>query len=153
MELNNVTVFGRVVRDAELKVDKNNLKRLIFSIANNRKRKNSFGEYENTAYFFPITIFGDYAEKMQAYLVKGQKVIVEGFLRQDKWEKEGKKFDRISIGVNKLHLVFDSKSKNENTIDEEEMSSEIVNFIEEQEDSYENFEIFNEETVIEEDIY
>ena len=59
MDLNNLVIYGRIVRDAEMKVTKNDKKIVSFSVANNRSRKNSEGEFEQFAYFFPITLFGD----------------------------------------------------------------------------------------------
>lgn len=132
MDLNNLVIYGRIVRDAEMKVTKNDKKIVSFSVANNRSRKNSEGEFEQFAYFFPITLFGDYGEKLFKYLTKGQKVIIEGYLRQEKWEKDGKYYENLAIGVNNLSIIFDSQKKTEEQKErteyqeEEETSSEMT---------------------------
>ena len=96
------------------------------------RREKKFGKGKERNYCGLVrVIFGNYAEKMHKYLVKGQKVIVEGFLRQDKWEKEGVKKSAISIGVNNIHLIFDSKKQNDSDV---------------------NFE-YVEEPYVEEDVY
>lgn len=131
-DLNDVKLYGRVVKDAELSSSETTgTKILKFSVATNKSKKKADGTWEDVVYFFPLTIFGNYAEKMHKYLVKGQKVIVEGFLRQDKWEKEGVKKSAISIGVNNIHLIFDSKKQNDSDV---------------------NFE-YVEEPYVEEDVY
>lgn len=110
MELNDVKLFGRVVRDAVLKTNDNGLEIARFVIATNRARKNEQGKYENVGHFFPIVIFGNYAEKMQPWLTKGKKVIISGFLRQNRWDQDGEKRSAISIGVNDIQIIFDSKT-------------------------------------------
>ena len=63
-ELNKVQLFGRVVKDAELKKAGNNVSVAQFSVANNHSYKNKEnGEWVNEVDFFPIAIYGAYAEK------------------------------------------------------------------------------------------
>jgi len=121
MELNDVKIFGRVVRNAEMKTSANGLKIVRFTIATNRARKNKQGQYENIGHFFPIAIYGTYAEKMQPLLTKGRKVIISGFLKQDRWIQDGKKKSIISIGVNGIQLIFDPKSETANASDTSEI--------------------------------
>lgn len=108
-DLNTVQLFGRVVQNAQLKNTANGLKVAVFTIATNRSFKNSDGSFTKQGEFFPLAIYGSYAEKMFPHLTKGQKVIVEGFLKREKWEKDGEKRSTISIGVRALHLIWDSK--------------------------------------------
>lgn len=109
-DLNSLQLCGRVVRDSEIRTTAGGTKVLGFSVAVNRSRKDGNGNYVDTGNFFPLALFGDYAEKMQPYLKKGQRIIVEGFLFQNKWTTEdGKTRSSTEIGVNRLHLIFDSK--------------------------------------------
>lgn len=110
MELNDVKLFGRIVRDAELKVMPSGMKIATFSIATNRTHKNEKGEFVRVGNFFPLSVYNQYAENLLPYLVKGQKVIVDGYLKQDKWEKDGEKRTALSIGVKNIQIVFDSKN-------------------------------------------
>ena len=144
MELNDVKLFGRIVRNAELKITGNGLKIARFTIATNRAKKNEQGKYENIGHFFPLAVYGTYAEKMQPLLLKGQKVIVSGFLKQDRWVQDGKKKSTISIGVNGIQLIFDSKSEaeadvpgdpmyDEQIVPDQEISEEDAVYIEDEE--------------------
>lgn len=117
-ELNDVNLFGRVVKDAELKKAANNLSVVVFSIANNHSIKTADGKWESKADYFPLAIYGTYAEKMVSKLVKGQKVIVHAYLKQNKWEKDGVKHSETGIGVHNIQLIFDSKKDSEATTKE-----------------------------------
>lgn len=109
-ELNKVQLFGRVVKDAELKKAGNNVSVAQFSVANNHSYKNKEnGEWVNEVDFFPIAIYGAYAEKKVEDLKKGQKIIVEGSLRQNKWEKDGVKHNDTVIRVSSIQIIYDSK--------------------------------------------
>lgn len=42
---------------------------------------------------------------MQPMLEKGIRVLVEGYLRQDKWKKDGKSRTAISIGAERIRVL------------------------------------------------
>ena len=44
-------------------------------------------------------------ENLKPYLVKGQKIAVDGYLKQDRWEKDGQKFSKIQIVANSVQLL------------------------------------------------
>ena len=107
-DLNSLTIQGRIVRNATFKILEDETKVAKFTIASNKMKKNKSGEYEKEAYFFPVSVFVSSAS-FAKFLQKGQRVIVEGFLRQDRWEKDGQKRTANNIAVRKIHLIFDSK--------------------------------------------
>lgn len=113
MELNDVKLFGRVVRDAQMKVMSNGMKIATFSIATNRSYKNEQGEFIQVGNFFPLSVYNQYAEKVLPYLTKGRKVIIDGFLKQDRWEKDGVKKSATAVGVRNIQLIFDAKESAE----------------------------------------
>lgn len=126
-DLNDVKIFGRVVRDAMMKETSTGTKICEFSIANNQTYKDEKGEYAQIAHFFPLTIYGTYAEKMLPHLKKGQRVIIEGWLKQNRWvNSDGKSRSTTAIGVRKIHIIWDSKKNGaENTFGEEQESLEF----------------------------
>lgn len=113
MELNDVKLFGRIVRDAQMKVMSNGMKIATFSIATNRSYKNEQGEFIQVGNFFPLSVYNQYAEKVLPYLTKGRKVIIDGFLKQDRWEKDGVKKSATAVGVRNIQLIFDAKESAE----------------------------------------
>ena len=48
---------------------------------------------------------GSAAENCAKYLKKGSGVIVEGRLKQDRWEKDGKTQSRVRITANSVHFM------------------------------------------------
>lgn len=99
-DLNNVTIVGRVTRDAVLKqVGASEL--CEFSVANNT----GFGKYECTN-FFKVTLWGKRATSLQSYLTKGKQVGVTGQMENKVWtDQQGIKHDSWTINANDVCLM------------------------------------------------
>ncbi len=102
-DINAVVVGGRLVRDAELKYTGGGLAICTFSIAVNRRRKNG-EEWIEEASFFDSVMFGRYGEALQKSLIKGKSVVVQGELRQNRWERDGKTRSSVEIIVEQVQL-------------------------------------------------
>lgn len=104
-DLNNVTLLGRLTKDAELRYTNGGTAIAAFSIAVNRTRKNG-EQYEDEANFFDSILIGRLAEGVHPYLKKGQQVAVSGELHQNRWQtREGENRSRVEIVANHLQLV------------------------------------------------
>lgn len=106
-DLNHVAVIGRITRDLDEKAFAylpNGTARANVGIAVNRSRKGADGQWADETSFFDVTIWGKTAENLKQYLVKGQQIAVDGFLKQDRWEKDGQKFSRVAIVANSVQL-------------------------------------------------
>lgn len=108
-DLNHVVLIGRLTQD--LGNDErsfgyvgNGQARANVSIAVNRSKK-SGDEYVDEVSYFNVTIWGKTAENLKPYLTKGKQICVEGHLKQDRWEKDGKKESRISIVADNVQLL------------------------------------------------
>ena len=97
-DFNLVVVEGRLVRDADLKYSKDGKPFTTFSIASNY-----WTGKEEAANFFDVVAFEDLK------LSKGDKIRVQGVLRQDTWEKEGQKMSKIKIIAGKVDKLFHKK--------------------------------------------
>ena len=102
--LNSVSVIGNLVRDSVLKTFDNGNSVLNFTIAVNRSCKKG-DSWEDEAYSFDIVYFSKSASKISQYLVKGQSVAVQGYLKQERWEKDGKKNSAVKIMADNLQLL------------------------------------------------
>lgn len=153
-DFNYVSFFGHIVRDAEMKVMSNGVKITEFTVANNTSVKKGDISFEDKPSFIPLAIYGDYAQKMLPYLKKAQKVIVEGRIRQDKWEKEGKKMAKLSISVKRLQLISGSKTSPEELKNSEENEKVETEFYPENDliMDQESSEIFFEEPSFESNV-
>ena len=140
-DLNSLVIQGRIVRNATFRILDSEKKVADFSIATNRMRKTKSGAYAEEANFFHISTFVN-SDSFTQYLRKGQRIIIEGFLRQDRWEKDGQKRSANNITVRKIHLIFDSKktSEEETTPDEEMLEDDgMMNVNEMYLDSYDSY--------------
>jgi single-strand DNA-binding protein len=109
-DLNHVVLIGRLTRD--LGADErsfgyvaNGQARANVSIAVNRSRKQADGSWGDEVNYFDVTIWGKTAENLKPFLLKGKQICVDGYLKQDRWEKDGQKQSRISIVANNVQLL------------------------------------------------
>jgi len=118
MSLNRVTLYGNLVRESELVMTTNGMKILHNSIAVSEVYKK-----EKKTDFFEITAFGDKADVIEKFFKKGQPILIEGKLKQEKWEKDGKKGSRVVIWVDNVVFTESKKSNSSVKLDSELVSS------------------------------
>ena len=104
MSLNSVNIMGNLTRDPELKYTTSGKAVCSISIANNRIYSKN-GEKVSEVSYFDVEVWGPVAENCAKYLVKGNGIIVEGRLKQDRWEKDGKTQSRVRITANSVHFM------------------------------------------------
>ena len=104
MSLNSVNIMGNLTRDPELKYTNSGRSVCNLSIANNRVYTKN-GEKVTEVSYFDIEVWGVIAENCAKYLSKGSGIIVEGRLKQDRWEKDGKTQSRVRIAANNIHFL------------------------------------------------
>ena len=102
---NVVAVVGRLTRDAEMKYTSAGMAIASCAVAVNTSRKDAQGNWTDEANFFDVTIFGKTAETLKPYLIKGKQIAVTGHLKQDRWEKEGQKYSKVSIVADTIELL------------------------------------------------
>jgi single-strand DNA-binding protein len=103
-DINSVVLVGNLTRDAEMTYANSGTAICKFAIANNYSRKQG-DSWQDETNFFDCVLFGRRGEALQRYLTKGQKVGVQGVLRQDRWESDGQKRSRVQVVVNELNLL------------------------------------------------
>lgn len=111
MNINSAIIGGRVTRDPELKYSQGGMAITTLSIAVNAwvKGKGEGGGKEQVS-FFDVVCFGKTAENSAQHLTKGQEVVVEGYLQQDRWQdQDGATKTKVKIIANRVH--FGSKSR------------------------------------------
>lgn len=108
-DVNKVILIGRLTRD--LGSDErsfgyvgNGMAKANVSIAVNRAKKQGDQWIEEVSYF-DITIWGKTAENLKPYLTKGKQICVECHLQQQRWEKDGQKFSKVSIIADNVQLL------------------------------------------------
>lgn len=103
-DINHVIIIGRLTRDAEISYLPSGAAVAKISIAVNRSRKNG-DQWVDEVSYFDSAIFGKTAENLKPYLSKGKQIGLEGHLKQDRWEKDGQKYSKISIIADNVQLL------------------------------------------------
>jgi single-strand DNA-binding protein len=103
--MNRVILIGRLTKDPEIRTS-GNYTIASFSIAVDRKYKR---EGEAEVDFFNCTAFNKTAELVEKYCKKGTKMVVEGRIQNDNYEKDGVKHYGVKIMVDSLEFA-ESKS-------------------------------------------
>ena len=106
-DLNHVIEIGRLTRnisERDFGYTTGGTARLNLSIAVNRSVKKN-GELIDSVSFFDVTVWGKTAENIKAYLHKGKQIAVDGYLDQQRWEKDGVKYSKVVIIADNVQLL------------------------------------------------
>ena len=106
-DLNHVIEIGRLTRDIserDFGYTAGGTARLNLSIAVNRSEKRN-GAWQDKVSYFDVTVWGKTAENIKPYLHKGKQIAVDGYLDQQRWEKDGQKFSKVVIIADSVQLL------------------------------------------------
>lgn len=116
--MNNVSLIGRLTREAEGSQTNNGKSVCKFTLAVNRKFKN------NECDFFNIVAWDKTAEFCSNYFKKGQQVAIVGSIQNRNWtDKEGKKCYITEIIANEVYFADSKKG----SIDINNVSTPVQN--------------------------
>jgi len=104
MYLNKALIYGNLTRDPEMKSLPSGMNVTEFSLATNRRYKDRDGNWQESADFHNIVVFGRQAETSAQYLKKGSGAFVEGRLQTRSWEKDGQKQYRTEIVADRVQF-------------------------------------------------
>lgn len=103
-DINRTVLVGRLTRDIEITRTNSGAAIGNASIAVSRSRKQN-GQWTDETSFFDVKIFGKTAESLSPYLTKGRQIAVEGYLKQERWQKDGQNFSRVTVGAENVELL------------------------------------------------
>lgn len=102
---NRVILMGNVTRDPELRYLANGTALCDLGMAMNRRFKDKDGNWADETTFVTVTLWARTAEIAGEYLTKGSPVMIEGRLKLDQWEKDGKKNSRLTVVGETMQLL------------------------------------------------
>jgi len=102
---NRVILVGNLTRDPELRYIPSGTAVTDIGLAVNDKYKNKQGEWVEDVTFVDVTLWARQAEIASEYLSKGAPVLIEGRLKLDTWEKEGKKQSRLRVVGERMQML------------------------------------------------
>ena len=102
---NKVVLLGNVTRDPELRYISSGTAVTEIGLAVNDRRKTASGEWVEETTFVDVTLWGRTAEIAGEYVTKGAPLMIEGRLKLDTWEKDGKKNSKLRVVGEKMVLL------------------------------------------------
>ena len=102
---NRVILLGNVTRDPELRYISSGTAVTDIGLAVNDRRKTPTGEWVEETTFVDVTLWGRTAEIAGEYVTKGAPLLIEGRLKLDTWEKDGKKNSKLRVVGEKMQLL------------------------------------------------
>lgn len=114
--MNRVILMGNLADDPNKIDTKTGTDLTKFDVAVNEVRTLPSGEKEKKATFVECKCFGKNAVNIHKFFVKGRKILVEGKLEKEKWEKDGSKRSKMVVIVENFDFC-DKKPDNLNNSD------------------------------------
>ena len=108
--LNQITIQGRMTREAEVKNTPSGKTVTVFCVAVQRNYKNAEGKYESD--FIDCVAYDRTGEFIRQYFHKGEMILLNGELTTRTYEdKNGTKHKVASIIVSKTYFTGNNESK------------------------------------------
>lgn len=102
---NRVILVGNVTRDIELRHIPSGTAVCEVGMAVNDRRKDASGEWIEETTFVDVTLWGRTAEVAAEYVTKGSSILIEGKLKLDTWEKDGKKQYKLRVVADAMQMM------------------------------------------------
>lgn len=102
---NQVILMGNITREPSLSFTPNRTAVVEFGLAVNRKWKMQDGSQGEEVLFVECQVFGKRAEVVDKYFKKGSPIFVQGRLKLEQWDKDGKTHSRIRVIVENFEFI------------------------------------------------
>jgi single-strand DNA-binding protein len=104
---NKVILLGNLTRDPELRYTPQGAAVCEFALALNYVYTNKqTGQKVEEVSFIDLVAWGKTGETIAEYMKKGRQILVEGRLKQDRWEaQDGKKMSKVRVTVESFQFV------------------------------------------------
>lgn len=102
--MNKCILIGTLGADAELRETQNGQPVLTLRLATSETRGSGQDRKELTEWH-RCSLWGDRAAKLAPYMVKGERLMVEGKIRTRSWDKDGQKHFSTEIMVDNIEFV------------------------------------------------
>ncbi len=104
-DLNKVFLAGNLTRDPDVRHTPSGSAVATLGIAINRRYRDNTGKDREEVVYVDVTVWDRQAENCGQYLSKGSPVLVEGRLKLDQWEKDGKKQSKLSVVAERVQFL------------------------------------------------
>jgi single-strand DNA-binding protein len=101
---NRVILVGNLTRDPELRYIPSGTAVSDVTLAVNDRIKRG-DQWVDEVSYIEVTLWGRTAEIANEYLSKGSPLLVEGRLKQDRWEKDGQKHSKLKVTCDRMQML------------------------------------------------
>ena len=108
---NKVILMGNLTRDPEVRYTPSGTAVADLRLAVNRRYRTADGQDHEETCFVNVTVWGKQGEACGQYLNRGRPVFIEGRLKFDEWEKDGQKFNRLSVVAERVQFLGDGSGR------------------------------------------
>ena len=117
---NRTILIGHLTRDPDAKQTQSGTQIATFGLGVNERVPDGQGGYREQANFFDITFFGKRAEALLKWFHKGDPILIEGRLKQDRWEDRdtGQKRYKVHVIGESWGFVHSKGSNNDSRQEE-----------------------------------
>jgi single-strand DNA-binding protein len=138
-EINYVIVAGNLTKDPIFRQTTNNTPVVNFSIASNRKYKDSSNQWQEDVCYVGVVAWNKLAESCKERLKKGFAVLVDGELQSRSWKSEdGHNRSIVEIKARRIQFL-NKKGKNTGLSEEDELDSIVEDCGDYMDDSFDKF--------------
>lgn len=104
---NRVILMGNLARDPEVRQAQNGTYVAKSALAVNERVSDGQGGWKDEASFFNFVFFGKQAESFGRLFQKGKGILIEGRLREDKWQDKetGQNRSKVEIVADRWYFV------------------------------------------------
>ena len=113
--MNRVFLVGNLTRDPEVRYLQSGQAVAEMRLAVTSRYKTQSGEEKEDTVFVDVNVWGRTAENCAQYLSKGSPALVEGRLKLDQWEKDGKKNSKLFVVADRVQFIGAPKRTGEYT--------------------------------------
>lgn len=106
---NRIILIGNLTKDPELRYTPQGTPVSNFRIAVNSRYKQA-DELREETLFIDVVVLGKQAESCSQYLNKGRSVLVEGRLKERRWESEGQQRSKFEVIAQNVRFLSKKES-------------------------------------------
>ena len=120
--MNRVFLMGNLGRDIDVKVVNTGGRQTTVAtcvLAVNRRFKKADGEWGENTTWCPIELWDAGAETFAEKCAKGDRILIEGSLKSESWEKDGKNHSRLLVRVDKFYVIVKRGAHSQNNQEED----------------------------------
>lgn len=113
--MNKVILIGHVGSDIDTHTFGNGNKKVSFSLATNKKWNDKDGKRQEKTTWHNIEAFGKITDVIEKWVSKGNKLMVEGEIDVQSWDKDGETKYKTVIMLQNMEMLGSNDASNKQT--------------------------------------